>query len=64
MDAVTILERIREDEMENEGEQPSPHPDILSGLRESGSVIMKCSSVFITHDSVSFLLKQRIMFKM
>ena len=36
VDAITILERIREDEMENEAEQPTPNPDILSGLRESG----------------------------
>uniref|UniRef100_A0A6F9DBH5 Poly [ADP-ribose] polymerase n=1 Tax=Phallusia mammillata TaxID=59560 RepID=A0A6F9DBH5_9ASCI len=39
VDAVTILERIREDEMENDAEQPTPNPDILSGLRESGEIV-------------------------
>ena len=36
IDAVTILDRIREDEMESEAEPPSPNPDILSGLRDGG----------------------------
>ncbi|XP_078491474.1 poly [ADP-ribose] polymerase tankyrase isoform X1 [Ciona intestinalis] len=39
VDAVTILDRIREDEMENEGGQPTPNPDILSGLREAGEIV-------------------------
>lgn len=51
LDAVTILERIREDEMENEGEQPSPTPDILSGLRETG---YDCSYVLFMLVSIIF----------
>lgn len=36
VDAVTILDRIREDEIENEVLKSQPQPDVLSGLRESG----------------------------
>lgn len=36
VDASAILDRIREDEMENDVEPPKAQPDILSGLRETG----------------------------
>jgi len=38
VDAVTILDRIREDDMENESELPRHNPDMVSGLRETGYV--------------------------
>uniref|UniRef100_UPI001939B58C poly [ADP-ribose] polymerase tankyrase-like n=1 Tax=Styela clava TaxID=7725 RepID=UPI001939B58C len=40
VDAGTILDRIREDELENEVERPLPQPDVLSGLRETGEIVI------------------------